>query len=182
MGPVLDLDTVKSFYYSGEGTVRDANANTAVMIHDAFENIDSFWNGFMNTQSGIENVILDTHIYQIFSDDEVARTPSQHIQNACSNIGSIQQTDKWLVVGEWTGAQTDCAQWLNGYGKGARYDGSFDGGPWYGSCQTKTSGTVDNLLAVDKTNLRMFVEAQMDAYESHTGWIFWTWKNEAAPE
>lgn len=139
----------------------------------------------MNTQSGIQNVILDTHIYQIFSDAEVARTPSQHIQNACSNIPSIRQTDKWLVVGEWTGAQTDCALWLNGYLTGSRYDGSFDGsngGRGYGSCQTKTSGTVDGLLAVDKTNLRMYVEAQMDAYESHTGWIFWAWKNEAAPE
>lgn len=185
MGPSLDLDTIKNFYYSGEGTVRSANSNTAVMIHDAFENIDSTWNGFMNTQSGFQNIILDTHIYQVFSDGQVAMTPAQHIQNACSNINSIQQTDKWLVVGEWTGAQTDCAQWLNGYGKGARYDGTLDGsngGQGYGSCQTKTSGTVDGLLAVDKTNLRMFVEAQMDAYEAHTGWIFWAWKNEAAPE
>lgn len=180
----LSLDTIRNFYLSGESTVRAVNPNTAVVIHDAFQNIDS-WNGFMNTQSGIQNVILDTHIYQIFSDGQVAMSPSAHIANACSNIAPLKQTDKWTIVGEWSGAQTDCALWLNGYGKGARYDGSFDGsngGKGYGSCETKTSGTVDGLLDVDKKNLRQFVEAQMDAYEAHTGWIFWAWKNEAAPE
>lgn len=185
MSPTIGLSTVQSFYWSGEAAVRAKNGNTAVVIHDGFANIDSAWNGFMNTASGVSNVILDTHIYQIFSDGEVSRTPSQHIANACSNIASIEQTDKWTIVGEWTGAQTDCALWLNGYNKGARYDGSFDGsngGQGYGSCEDKQTGTVDGMLPIDKTNLRMFVEAQMDAYETHTGWIFWTWKNEAAPE
>jgi len=185
MTPDLGLQTVQGFYYSGEQTVRNANPNTAVVIHDGFAPIDSTWNGFMNTASGISNIILDTHIYQIFSDGQVGQSPAQHIESACSNIASIEQTDKWLVVGEWTGAQTDFALWLNGYGKGARYDGSFDGsngGSGYGNCQAKKTGTVEGMLPIDKKNLRMFVEAQLDAYETHTGWIFWTWKNEAAPE
>jgi glucan 1,3-beta-glucosidase len=180
MGPNLDMNVVKQFYYDGYGNIRNANADTAVVIHDAFLDIDSYWNGFMNT--GVNNVILDTHNYQIFSDGQVSMSPSQHISAACAVGPQVKETDKWLIVGEWTGAQTDCAMWLNGLGKGARYDGTFAGGAAYGSCEAKSTGTVADMLAVDKTNIRQYIEAQMDAFEQHTGWIFWAWKTESAPE
>jgi hypothetical protein len=41
-------------------------SNTVVMIHDAFQSL-SFWDGFMQPPNW-EGVILDTHIYQMFSD------------------------------------------------------------------------------------------------------------------
>lgn len=182
LGSSLDLSALKQFYYDGWGNVRNTNAYTAVTIHDAFEDIQSYWNGFMNVDSGVNDVILDTHSYQIFSQDQVSMTPSEHIAAACAKGPEVAGTDKWLIVGEWTAAQTDCARWLNGLGKGARYDGTLAGSSYVGSCDQKFSGTVDDMLAVDKVNLQMFVEAQMDAYEQHTGWIFWAWKNEAAPE
>jgi len=182
LGPELDMDAVKQFYWDGYGNLRINEPFPAVMIHDAFEDIVSFWNSFMDIASGAYNVILDTHIYQVFNDAQVALTPAEHIAQACSWCPKVAQTDKWLIVGEWTGAQTDCARWLNGLGLGARYDGTFDGGPWYGNCENKSQGTVDDMLPVDKTNIRMFIEAQLDAYECHSGWIFWTWKTEAAPE
>lgn len=75
-----------------------------------------------------------------------------------------------------------CAKWLNGLGKGARYDGSLPGYGYHGSCNGKTAGTVSDLSNSDKYNLRQFIEAQLDAYEKRTGWIFWTWKTESAPE
>ena len=75
-----------------------------------------------------------------------------------------------------------CAKWLNGLGKGARYDGSLPGYGYHGSCNGKTAGTVADLSNIDKLNLRQFIEAQLDAYERRTGWIFWTWKTESAPE
>jgi glucan 1,3-beta-glucosidase len=179
-----DMDQVKEYYYNGWGNVRNTNGDTAVVIHDAFLDIDSYWNGFMNAQAGVNNVILDTHIYQIFSQDEVARKPCDHVQNACANGPKVAGTDKWLIVGEWTGAQTDCAKWLNGLGKGARYDGTLpsQSSGYYGSCDGKYEGTVDGLSQTDKTNLAYYVEAQLDAYEQHTGWIFWAWKTESAPE
>jgi glucan 1,3-beta-glucosidase len=34
----------------------------------------------------------------------------------------------------------------------------------------------------DKTNFAYYVEAQLDAFEAHSGWIFWDWKTESAPE
>ena len=179
----LNMDDVKSYYYNGWGDVRSDNAYTAVVIHDAFLDIQSYWNGFMDAQSGVDYVILDTHIYQVFSDAEVAMTPCEHVQTACAAGPHVSGTDKWTVVGEWTGAQTDCAKWLNGLGKGARYDGTLSGSTgYYGDCVAKVEGTVDGMLAVDKTNLAYYVEAQLDAYEQHSGWIFWAWKTESAPE
>lgn len=81
----------------------------------------------------------------------------------------------WLMI-------SSCAKWLNGLGKGARYDGTLPGFSKIGSCAGKYSGTVAALSAADKSNLRHFIEAQLDAYESRTGWFFWTWRTESAPE
>jgi len=48
--------------------VRKSSNDVAVMIHDAFQPI-SYWSGFMQPSDGYEGVLLDTHIYQVFSDD-----------------------------------------------------------------------------------------------------------------
>ncbi len=183
LGPVLNLNDIKKFYYDGWGTIRDSNGDTAVTIHDAFQDVVDYWNGFMNVQSGVNHVILDTHQYQIFDQGQVSQSPSQHVSSACAyGVNKLSHVDKWTVVGEWTGAQTDCAKWLNGLGKGARYDGTLSGSSYVGSCNGKYTGTVAGLSADDKFNLRHFIEAQLDAYERRTGWFFWTWKTESAPE
>ena len=182
LGPVIDLSNLKQFYYDGWGTIRDSNGYTVVTIHDAFEDIDSYWNGFMNYQSGVNNVMLDTHQYQIFDQGQVSQSPSEHVASACGLSSKLASTDKWTIVGEWTGAQTDCAKWLNGLGKGARYDGTLSGSSYVGSCDGKYTGTVAGLSSDDKKNIRSFIEAQLDAYEAHTGWVFWTWKTESSPE
>ena len=91
------------------------------------------------------------------------------MQAACGVGARVRGTDKWTVVGEWTGAQTDCAKWLNGRGKGARYDGTFPGSRKVGSCEGKFVGSVQGLSGDDKGNLGHFIEAQLDAYEQHTG-------------
>ena len=168
LGPVLNLDAIKQFYYDGWGNVRNSNPFTVVTIHDAFEGV-GYWNGFMNGASGVNNVMLDTHIYQIFDQGQVSQSPAQHVQAACGSAGQLASTDKWTVVGEWTGAQTDCAKWLNGLGKGARYDGTLAGSSVVGSCDGKYVGSVAGLSSDDKHNIRSFIEAQLDAYEAHTG-------------
>ncbi|PMD38355.1 glycoside hydrolase family 5 protein [Hyaloscypha variabilis F] len=183
--PNINLDVLKQFYYDGYGYIQSQTPDTLTVIHDAFQDIDSYWNGFMNSATGVSNVMLDTHIYQVFTPAQLAQTPCQHVSNACSNKATLAGTDKWTIVGEWTGAQTDCAKWLNGLGTGARYDGTFtgSGGSYYiGDCATKDVGTVAGMEQVDKTNLQYYVEAQLDAYETHSGWIFWCWKTESAPE
>lgn len=51
-----------------------------------------------------------------------------------------------------------------------------------GSCDGFYSGTVAALSSQDKTNIRQFIEAQLDAFEEAAGWIWWTWKTQGAPE
>ena len=41
-------------------------SNLVVMIHDAFQHL-SYWDGFMSPPDW-QGVILDTHIYQVFSE------------------------------------------------------------------------------------------------------------------
>ena len=182
----LTVDQVKDFYKSGYQTVRDQAPNATVVIHDAFQqapDLNTNWNNFMVPSTGFHKVILDTHQYQIFTTQEVSLDPPTHIKSACALGINLTRTDLWTVVGEWTGAQTDCAKWLNGYGKGARYDGSFGQGSWHvGDCAGKYEGPVAALSKDDKFNLRHFIEAQLDAFERHSGWFFWTWKTESAPE
>jgi glucan 1,3-beta-glucosidase len=78
-------------------------------------------------------------------------------------------------MGEWSGAMTDCAKWLNGRNKGARWDGSLDGGPVLGTCSNMTgdsAGFSDNY----KTFLRKYWEVQSVLGDSVQGNIWWTWK------
>ena len=65
------LNTAKQFYRDSYGNIRyppgGGQSDLVVMIHDAFQPLSS-WNGFM-TASDYQAVALDTHIYQVFSDD-----------------------------------------------------------------------------------------------------------------
>ena len=176
----IGVGTVQSFYDQGYSTVSSAIPGIEVTIQDGFLP-DSQWNGF----NPGPNTMLDTHQYQIFSSDQLQESPDDHVSSACSFASTLAGLDKPTVVGEWCGALTDCAKYLNGFGIGARYDGTYtiEGGSSYiGSCEGKSTGTVDGLSGDDKTNIRRFIEAQLDAYSSKTGWFWWTWKTEGAPE
>lgn len=175
LGSSLDLDSLKSFYQSGHQTLA---SNYVTCIHDAFQDFSTYWNNFLDTAS----VLLDTHQYQVFSPSQVALSTTDHVAAACALGPHLASTGKNTIVGEWTGAQTDCAKWLNGLGKGARYDGTLAGSSTVGSCDGKYTGTVAGLSNADKDNLAHFIDAQLDAYEQRTGWVFWTWKTESAPE
>lgn len=175
----LDMNTVKQFYNDGWGNLE--GSNVAITFHDAFQGVTN-WNDW---GSGMWNLLLDTHHYEIFDDGQVAMSIDDHVSTACSFGQQMASNNKWTIAGEWTGAITDCAKWLNGLGKGARYDGSLSGSSYVGSCDGKYTGTVAAMSDADKTNVGRFIEAQLDAFESSgnaKGWVFWTWKTESAPE
>lgn len=67
-------------------------------------------------------------------------------------------------------------------GVGARYDGTMSADFSAGSCDGKSVGTVADFSDEDKANTRRFIEGQLDAWEQNSGWVFWTWKTESAPE
>ncbi len=165
------------------------------MIHDAFQPL-TFWNGFMQPPN-FEGVILDTHLYQMFSDavclfsveahahanfqQDNHLSQTQHIQNACAKGPGLASSPLWTVVGEWTPAANDCAKYLNGRGTGARFDGSLPGSTRVGSC-TGLTGKASTFSASYKTFLRQYWEAQTIAYEKGQGWVQWRWKREITDE
>lgn len=179
MGPSLDMDTVRQFYMDGWGNLE--GSHVAVTFHDAFEGVNS-WNDW---GSGMWALMLDTHHYEIFDNSALQMGVQQHVSSACSFGASMATNNKWTIAGEWTGAQTDCAKWLNGRGVGARYDGTYNnngqGSSYIGSCDGKYTGTVAGLGLADHNNIQSFIQAQMTAFEKAAGWIFWTWHTESAP-
>jgi glucan 1,3-beta-glucosidase len=123
-------------------------------------------------------LVEDTHHYEVFDQGSVSMSTAQHISTACGFSSQMTSSNKWTISGEWSGAMTDCAKYLNGYGKGARYDGSLAGSTYVGSCDGFTSGSVSQLPAATQQGIRQFVEAQLDAFEQAAGWIWWCWKTE----
>ncbi|KAF9507650.1 glycoside hydrolase family 5 protein [Hydnum rufescens UP504] len=174
------LQAARQLYLDSYALIRNPFSNGAVgnllmVISDAFQPL-SFWNGFMKDHSKYQGVALDHHSYDVFSNAEVAKSYSQHINSICQvgqDIRNNAAANLWTIVGEWTTASTDCAR--------SRYDGSFPGSPFVGNCGPKT-GSASNFSPNYKVFMRRFYEAQVAAYELGKGWIYWTWKNESADD
>ncbi|RSH88775.1 exo-1,3-beta-glucanase [Saitozyma podzolica] len=157
-----------------------SKSGLAIAIHDAFQSL-SYWNNYM-TEPTFEDVFLDTHNYQVFNQDYQTWTQAQHISGICSQAGNYASSPLWLVVGEWSLASSDCAQWVNGRGLGARMDGSYPGSYYVNSCNG-LSGSSSTWSSDYKTFLRKFYDAQTQVYENNgQGWIMWTWKTETSED
>ncbi|RYP29845.1 hypothetical protein DL767_006526 [Monosporascus sp. MG133] len=180
MGPQLDMNMVRQFMTEGYNNLQ--SSNVAVAVHDAFQGVTS-WNDW---GAGMSSLVLDTHHYQVFESGMLQLDAAGHAAAACGFGNQMAASNKVTISGEWSGAMTDCAKWLNGRGVGARYDGTFNfngqTSQYVGPCGAKYSGTVGQLSEADRANIQRFIHAQMVAYEKADGWIFWTWKTEAAPE
>lgn len=175
------LDYYNNAYYAARYPSGSQISNFAIAIHDGFQPL-SFWaNRFQPPQ--YQQVILDTHIYTVFSPQQVSLSQSSRADYYCSRRSDIGQSQPRLytVVGEWTMAPTDCAKYLNGRGIGARYDGSFPGSYYVGSCSDRT-GSGNNFSSQYKGYLKNMFDTQRNVYETGSGWIMWTWKTEQAAD
>lgn len=179
MIPRLNEGVVRQFYRDGYGRVRDTS-DTPVVLHDGFLPTKN-WNGFLTpSDANAQMVVMDHHEYQVFDLGLIAKSPAQHVQNVCSS-NSYTGSDKWTIVGEWTGAMTDCAKYLNGKGVGARYDGTYPGSTKIGQCGWQNN--VKKWSQQYKDQTRRYIEAQIAAYEQRTnGWVWWNFKTESAHE
>ncbi|KAK5091383.1 glucan exo-1,3-beta-glucosidase [Lithohypha guttulata] len=168
---------LENYYNQAYGAVR-SSTGAPVVISDGFA-APSSWNGI------IPDSIIDHHEYQVFSNGDVAMTAQQHVDQAYARAASWGQSDRTLICGEWTAAMTDCAAALNGYGIGARYDGTYskpgETSYYVGSCATKNF--IDQWDQGMKDTTRNYIQAQINAFEQHSqGWIFWNFKTEASAE
>ncbi|KAI9769866.1 MAG: exo-1,3-beta-glucanase [Candelina submexicana] len=189
------LNDLENFYRSGYDLVRKGSNNTAVVLQDGFHWGWDF-NGFLSDTDNIthnaQKVLLDHHEYQVFDNTLIQYSNERHRQAVCNSTQAFQYTDKWVVIGEWSGAMTDCAKWLNGKDVGARYDATFNKTATASAPAANITATGDcshiRNSAEDwdpklKDDTRKYIEAQLDVFEGNAqGWFFWNFKTQGSPE
>jgi glucan 1,3-beta-glucosidase len=146
----IPLDILKSYYQDGCQLVRKhlGKERAAVVIHDAFRPFE--WQDF-RPEPDNGNIILDTHLYQCFSDQDRQRDFQAQIEVAA--VERKQQLDRMqkqfpCMVGEWSLAlPPKSLPGLDSPGRDA--------------------------------SMRAFGAAQLASYETTRGWFFWTYRTEA---
>lgn len=174
----LSLRKVRQFYDDTFDIASDVFGNeTTLAYQEAFQSI-----GYWDSWKQDANILIDHHHYEIFGADAVNMTIAEHIASIKSYAGNINKESHAAIVGEWSGALTDCTPWLNGVGYGSRYEGTK---PYtndrIGDCSNINNW--DEWSDTRKNNTRKFIEIQLEQYTNFTdGFIFWTWKTETAIE
>lgn len=134
-----------------------------------------------------DNVAVDTHIYSMFDLDLISLGYTANLEWTCNQTTYLETSNQnhWTIVGEFTPANTDCAQWLNGRGAGARYDNTLNGSAplqFPGVCAEKTGANPSGFKADYIDHLARSFEAQTWVYEKASGWVVWLWKAEQASD
>jgi glucan 1,3-beta-glucosidase len=144
----VPLTTLKGYYERGYKVIRQhMGSKKAVVISDAFRSAE--WENVM-MEPEFSNVILDTHLYQRFSAEDVALDINGHLQKTNTvwkpQIEAIS-AKRPLLVGEW----------------GLRLD----------------PATFKQMSGVERRSaVKAYAEAQLSAFEKARGWFFWTYKTE----
>ncbi|EMC98930.1 glycoside hydrolase family 5 protein [Baudoinia panamericana UAMH 10762] len=177
----LSFSEYEDFVRNAFNQLRETSQTVTAIVQDGFDS-PAAYNGFLTpSDNNSQWVAIDHHEYQVFTNELVSMVPWQHRQYTCNNVGSYTGADKWSFIGEWSAAMTDCAAALNGYLIGARYDGTYPGSSYVGSCAN--INFMETWSADMISDTRAYIEAQMEVYEHYTnGWIFWNFKTEASPE
>jgi glucan 1,3-beta-glucosidase len=145
----MPLGPLKKFYQDAYKRLRSiVPARVPIVIHDAFRPFE--WKGFM-TEPDYSNVILDTHLYQAYTDADRKRTATEHIAEALSKKKHVEAISQqlWTIVGEWS----------------------------LGTPGEVWRGLSPFQIEIAK---RAYGDAQLLAYESSKGWFYWSYKLENA--
>jgi glucan 1,3-beta-glucosidase len=159
----------QSAYASVKAVVE--NENLVIVMHDSFEGAQAWTSvaeGLIN--GGPKTFGIDSHLYQLFSDSDNNLNQAQHITEACGWAANLAAANAIMptYVGEWSAATNICVN----------PDGSTAAGTScsVAGCQCQSadfsswnSGMVEQV--------RRFVEAQLDVYESSaSGYFIWAAK------
>ncbi|WP_165066379.1 glycoside hydrolase family 5 protein [Paludisphaera rhizosphaerae] len=146
----VPMDILKGFYRDAYTLVRKhiPADRASVVIHDGFR--PGEWSGFMQPPE-YQNVVIDTHCYQCFTDEDKKRSIRDQIRFALTDreerVASLQKTLP-CIVGEWSCAlPPESLRGLHGFARDAA--------------------------------VRAYGDAQLLNYETGRGWFFWTYKTEA---
>lgn len=173
LSSMLDYAKLRQFYQDGYNQTRETG-DTPVIIHDAFippQNWDIL------DEEAPRNLIVDHHEYQCFSNELLTLSPAQHIQLVCDNTHTWTSKDKYVVIGDFSSAMTDCATYINGYRTKSRFDGTYPHSEFLGSCEPWVE--IAAWTPEMRRDVIQYLEAQIDAYEKNSaGWIFTNFKTE----
>ncbi|CDK28300.1 unnamed protein product [Kuraishia capsulata CBS 1993] len=198
LGPRLSMKKLHDFYKDAYYTLRETTDNNLV-YHDAFQAV-GYWDYRLNghivaanntysdlvnlsasvANSNYERVVIDYHHYEVFGVGELKDNIAEHLSSVKGYGHAVAGTRHPAVIGEWSAALTDCAPWLNGVRRGARYDATYLNDEFIGSCEGISDFSTWN--SSFKESVGKFIEAQLDAYNMISGWVFWCYKTENAIE
>ncbi|KAI9726002.1 MAG: hypothetical protein M1834_009450 [Cirrosporium novae-zelandiae] len=153
------------------------NKNLMVVTHDSFQQPSTSWGSVaatLNVNNSSRLFGVDTHLYQVFEDADNTLNQAGHIQEACGWATDLTAANDQFptFVGEWSPATNICVN-----SDGTTTNGtscSTDG------CQCESADVSDwNDNMVEQ--VRRFVEAQLDVFESSTsGYFMWSWDGPGA--
>ncbi len=145
----IPMDILHDFYTKAYFRVRKhmSGDNAAVIIHDSFRPLS--WGDFMK-EPEYSNIVLDTHFYQCFLDEDKKLDVYGHISRAAvqrkKDVDKIRHQHE-TIVGEWS----------------------------LGLPHQSFEGMSD--FSVYSSH-RAYAAAQLISYERCKGWFFWSYKIE----
>jgi glucan 1,3-beta-glucosidase len=142
----VPLEILQQFYQDAYSRIRPhMNPEVAVVFHDSFRPLA--WKNFMQAPA-FANVILDTHLYQCFSDDDKTRPAVKQLEFSLDRqktLAKMQQLELPTIVGEWSLSLPRAAM----------------------------AGLTP--LQVESV-IRAYASTQLLSYETTRGWFFWSYK------
>src|ERR1700677_107887 len=145
----IPVETLKDFSLDAYSQIRKyAGPEVAIVFHDSFRAMA--WQNFMKGPD-YSNVIIDTHLYQLFNEDDSKRTAPEQIVFALSRktaLEQMQQEELPTFVGEWSLALPD------------------------NSTEDLSSFQNDLLTGA-------YADTQLLCFENTRGWFFWSYKLES---
>jgi glucan 1,3-beta-glucosidase len=145
----IPVEILKNFYLDAYSQIRKyAGPEVAIVFHDSFRAMS--WQNFMKGPD-YSNVIIDTHLYQLFNENDSKRTAPEQIVFALSRktaLEQMQQQELPTFVGEWSLALP-------------------------GNSTEDLSSFQSDLLN------GAYADTQLLCFENTRGWFFWSYKLES---
>ena len=192
----LDTSSVLAWSEKAISTIRGNGFDGIIVFGDGFMGLDN-WQGKLQSD---DKLLLDVHQYVIFNNDQIKLNHADKLNFACKgwtaqSVRSMNRATGFgpTMCGEWSQADTDCAQYLNDVGVGTRWTGTLNTrnestqvlSP---QCPTNNNPTCscdganadpDSYSDEYKDWLMKFALAQMESFEYGWGWFYWTWRTES---
>jgi len=165
------LDVILNYYEEAYNRIRQKMGDDLVIVfQEAFS-----WGTIQTFFPQAKNVMIDRHMYIMFQADNYEKSIDELEQMVC-DWGNDMTAVHPVFTGEWAGAHTDCAYWLNGVGRGTRYEGTIaPDSPVYGDCN---GVAVPGMMSIqNKTTLARLTRSQVHSFEhgdNSIGWFLWT--------